>query len=146
MKILGVDPGVTGAAALFDGDLLSDVRDLPIDDDRQLDAFQFVQWLLEWEPDLLVTERTFRNDRLVRLTGEVLAAAKIAQVPRLIVETRTWKKAMTGTASKDKALSIKTCLALIPTAPLLKPRARKPSDDRAEAVLLALYGKRVWNC
>ncbi len=139
MKILGVDAGRTGAYAMFDTTANSlTVGDLPTDDDG-LQAQKFFQTILEWEPDVLVTEDTFQPKSLVRMTGEVVALGKLAVAIVEVVAVVTWKKRVLGENSSDKSLSIAKAKELFPDVDLMRPRARKPSHDRAEAVNLAWY-------
>jgi hypothetical protein len=144
LKLVGVDAGVTGAVALLDtaADTI-DVHDIELDGDRQLDARWLFHLLLEWEPVRLVTEDTFRVKPLLRQTGAIVAVGQILELDVHVVAVTTWKRALLGQNTNDKRLSIRCAQQLAPQAQLRKPRARTDSADRAEAVLLALYGSRL---
>lgn len=141
MRVVGVDAGKTGAVALLDGKELLELCDLPMDDDGTLDARLFFDWLIDWEADLLVIEDCFRVPGLLRMVGEVTAVAKVVQVPVLRIAVVTWKKKILGLNTSDKSISVKKCLELFPGAELVRPGKRTPNPDRAEAILLSVYGR-----
>lgn len=63
-------------------------------------------------------------------------------IPYQLVPPQTWKKEF-GLIGKDKKESVKVCQRLFPTANLLPtPRSKVPSDDFAEALLMAEYTRR----
>jgi hypothetical protein len=138
--VLGVDAGKSGACALLDDNSLLDIRDLPLDDDGELDGPLFFEWLCGWEPRLLVVEDCFRPKSLVTMCGEIRAVAKLAGVSRLVAAVVTWKKAVLGENTSDKKKSVAKCRSLFPSADLVRPGARTDNADRAEAVLLAHWG------
>lgn len=143
MRVAGVDAGQKGAAALLIDGRFEHLTDLPIDDDRELDSHAFLHLLLGWEPDLVVVEDTFRPKVTVRFVGEVVAVCKVLQVERLVVPVVSWKKRVLGQNTGNKTVSVRRCRELFPEADLVRPRGKKPSDDRAEAILLAYYGSEL---
>jgi hypothetical protein len=144
LKLLGVDAGKSGAFAFLDtADNSIHLEDVPLNSDGELDAALAFEWMLEREPSLVLVEDCWRPKSLVLMCGEIAALAKLLQADFRRVAVRSWKTAMTGQYSNDKTLSVNTCKRLAPQAQLRKPRARTDSADRAEAVLLALYGSRL---
>lgn len=144
MRVVGVDAGVEGAYALHDSEEGSIVvEDIPLLSDRTLDTYELFTKLLEFAPDRLVTERTFKQPKLTAMTAEIVAVSKILQLDYFVVAVSTWKKRLIGEVTNDKERSKQRCRELMPTAQIRKPRARTDSADRAEAVLLALYGLRL---
>jgi hypothetical protein len=144
MVIVGVDVGVSGAVAIWDGKEMV-VHSLPIRPDRTLDAVALLTLLLPLEPVLLITEGTFKPIPTIRFTGEVCAVGKIVGAEVEIVPVATWQKVTRGRIGKDKELSIRVCQELYPEVDLLPtPRSKKPSHDRAESVLQCHYGRLKW--
>ena len=139
MKIAGIDCGVKGSCALLDteADSAPVFFDIPLNDDRQIDTHALFTKLLEFEPDVVVTEFTFKPISLIQQTGEVMAVAKILQCHLEVVAVSRWKTAVLGTNTSDKEVSITRAQALYPTAEFVKPRCRTVSPDRCEAALLA---------
>lgn len=64
------------------------------------------------------------------------------RIPYDKVAPQTWKKVMLADGGKDKGSAQMKALSLFPE--LADQLARKKDDGRAEAVLLALYGKQRW--
>ncbi len=142
MIVVGCDPGVDGSCAIIDTAAPTVVTfiDLPLNDDRELDAHGLFMQLLDLSPDVFCTELTFRQPKLQAMTGELKAIAKILQVNDLIVvPVSTWKRKVLGVSSKDKQISVHKAQQLYPTAAFVKPRCRTVSHDRCEALLLAHY-------
>jgi hypothetical protein len=143
--IVGVDAGKSGAAAAYEfaTDAIVDIIDLPLDADRDLDAADFYLWLSQYENlKYLIVEDCWQPLTLIRMCGEIAACGKLAGATVERIAVVTWKKEMLGFNTSDKQESIKKCQTLRPTAKIIKPRARTPSPDRAEAVLLALFAKQ----
>lgn len=115
---------------------------LPVLDSGVLDASRFAEMLAAVGGGRLVTEAVFRPNSLVRLLGAVEAIAEVAgDFGVLVTPVVTWKKAVLGSNSSDKAVSIARCRDLWPTLSLKRtPRATTDSHDFAESALLAYYG------
>ncbi len=144
--VIGVDAGKSGAAAAYNVAANSfDVIDLPLDSERDLDAVAFYSWMCKFDPSYLVVEDCWQPLTLIRMCGEIAAVGKLAGAVVERIAVCTWKIDMLGVNSSDKELSLKKCKQLRPEINLLKtPRAKKPSADRAEAVLLALYAAKIY--
>jgi hypothetical protein len=152
---VGVDPGLTGAAALFDGQTILDVFDLKTRPNGQLTGFMkketcpdsFREKLHEWVHrfDLTMGSVSFMIERPIARPG--LPAQTIAcqfdtfGVLRGVLNTLPWSgyyaspnewKALLGIGS-DKILSLKIANMLFSREYSLK------RHDRAEAVLISLY-------
>jgi hypothetical protein len=153
MIICGIDVGKTGAIALldttatiYDTPMLWDIETL---NDGTIDAFWFYTLLDQWGADVAVIEGVFRPNSLVKLAGEVSAICKLKEIPLTIVPVVTWKKEILGENTSDKKRSIELCQQIYPTANLNRPSPKiqkpVPNADRAEALLLAEYLRRVKN-
>lgn len=144
MRIAGVDAGVKGAVAHLDtNDNTLSIFDMPINSDHSLDASDLFDRWLEFAPELVIVEDCFRPNSLLRMVGAIEAVSDIVKAEVRRVAVVTWKKHMLGINTNDKQVSIAKCQQLNPTAELIKPRARTESPDRAEAVLLAYYGRSL---
>jgi Holliday junction resolvasome RuvABC endonuclease subunit len=146
MKILGIDPGLTGGLALLDLDKLT-VIPMPVlklKDKQTLDLGVLVQKLQEMQPDHVCIEQqqsmpkqglssTFRTGYHYGVLIGVLAALK---VPYETISPRQWKKAMQVPADKSAARHRAT--QLLPQYAAAWSKAK--DDGLAEAALIALYG------
>lgn len=155
MRIVGIDPGLEGAIACLDDNAPS-VSDMPtrqFEKETWIDFRLVVQRLDIFMPELIVIERlqgqpTFgsRNFKLGCSYGAVLNAAEYLAVPLLLVKPQTWKKALLEGTDKSKEAAVGFIQNLYPNLDLFPSGIRKgkpkPSHDRAEAVCLALYGRK----
>lgn len=144
MIILGVDPGVSGAYAIYsttDGTIFA--ADAPVVG-RNLDAATFAAEILKWKPDLAIIERvsampkqgvssTFRFGVAYGVIQGIVAAQRI---PVDFVTPGKWKRYYGLSADKEQSRA--RALHFWPArSDLFK---RKKDDGRAEAALLAKYG------
>ena len=152
MRVLGVDPGATGALALWDTELQAlAVCDMPSAVvpvgkriRRELSEAMLAYTLAEWEPDCAWIERvhalpkqgvtsSFSFGVAYGLVRGVLAAMR---VPVTRVTPNEWKKHFRLGADKNEARL--TAARLVPANAGDFSRVR--DDGRAEAALLALFG------
>lgn len=140
MKICGWDAGKSGSMALYssDSDTFEFFDNLLLPD-REHDIRSSFLKLLEFEPDVILTEATIRPINLVQHTGQIIAVGRILQTEVILLNIARWKKTVTGRVSSDKQLSIDTALKFYPNLELVKPRCKVPSHDRAEAALFVKY-------
>jgi crossover junction endodeoxyribonuclease RuvC len=153
MRVLGIDPGATGAAALFDpsktvsSGLRWIVVDLPVVD-GQLNAPELRDFIRKHAPDHCFTERLIGrvgwnasiSFKLGRSYGSVAATVAVCDIPLTAVVPQKWKKHY-GLIKTDKEQSRGRAIQLFPDqAPVL---ARKRDQNRAEAMLIAAYGAVV---
>ena len=152
MKIIGIDPGLSGALARLEvanGDVtLVEVIDVPIVGSgakQAVDVIQLQEWLLRHGPRHAFLERAqampkqgassgFKYGRAV---GAIEAAITLCSIPVEIVEPPAWKR-FWKLPGKDKESARQKALQLFPTAHTAL--ARKRDHGRAEASLIALYG------
>lgn len=148
--VVGIDPGLTGAAAVIgpDGHSIDDLPILRVHSKGYLDSYALRNWIMQWGPRLIVIElagsRQMQGVASISqnwLTyGGVVATAMTLDCPVEIVSPLKWKRAL-GLIGKDKEASRAKALKLYPTlADMLK---RKMDHNRAEAVLLAHWGLSV---
>ena len=159
MIIVGFDPGITGAGAAIrieemGGVELIDIIDIPTCEDgsnREIDVPALGAWLEQIQPDIayvenvtpmpsLVGKRSMGATSAFRFGGAVFAlraTLRAYSIPVVLKTPQTWKAAM-GLRGSDKEKSRKMAIARLPAAePFLK---RKLDHNRADSVLLALYG------
>jgi hypothetical protein len=151
--ILAIDPGVTGALALYDPALKDriGVYDMPIVD-GDVDPHGLLKIVGSYEISHAVIERVHPRPREgVRSVWRFAAAyttacviVKTCNIPLTLVPPGKWKKAMNlvgGPGGKEQARA--RAILLFPLCHV--HFARKKDHNRAEAALLALYasGKGV---
>lgn len=161
MPYLGIDPGLSGAMALlsFEGELNS-VIDMPtlgttatrrvLDEHRILEFLRFAQEIAPGGPLRAVVERAMvmpgqgssSGLKIGTGYGILLGMLSALSISRVIVTPQVWQKAMLGQCpkgtSKDRARA--RAQELFPKADL----GKRKSQDRSDALLLALYGQRFW--
>lgn len=147
--LVGVDLGKSGAVA-WQTPTEQGVVDMPLDAGGDMDASEvsaLLQRLLPAEQygnSLVVCEAVFRPNSLVEQLGALRAVCQIGDHRLLVVPVVRWKRAILGTNSSDKALSVAEAKRLFPDLPLRRSsRCRTDSADRAEAALLCHYGGLV---
>ena len=152
MRVLGLDPGATGALAMIDTELAAlVVCDMPStlikvgkQHRRQISEFWLADILRVYEPDAAWIERvhalpkqgvtsSFSFGLSYGLARGVLAALG---VPVQLVTPQEWKREFRLGADKNEARII--AARLFPANATCFARAK--DDGRAEAALLALFG------
>lgn len=157
MRVLAIDPGVTGALAVIqrsdDGRVsVERVADLPTIAEtsktgrirRQIDALGLAEIISDIGPcDKYVVERLNAPPGIASVVAFSLGATaatigtvlRFAQIRPVLVSPNVWKRAMGAPADKEGAR--KLACKLFGTD---KHWARKKDHNRAEAALLALWG------
>ena len=169
MIIIGVDPGICGAAAALqpaddDGDeFIIDAIDLPTMEDgsnRQIDEKKFAEWLflvtrgkraraiienvraMPSIPGVGGVRRTMgaaSSFRFGLAAGQLRSTIRMAGFPLEFVESQVWKRWF-ELKGADKEASRELALKLWPMSAYLLQR--KKDHQRAEAMLIAKYGNR----
>ncbi len=153
MIFIGIDPGITGAIAAID-----DQAQLVLCVDLPLIRSGKLIWIEANElTALLMTARNGRPARIIVeraqpmpgqgisstfgygvVLGSILAACQRIAVPLDLVPAAVWKRVMGLDSQKAGALD--KARLLFPTAEL----DRKKDHNRAEALILAEYGRRTF--
>ncbi|HEY1431857.1 MAG TPA: hypothetical protein VGF39_09555 [Stellaceae bacterium] len=142
MRILGVDPGVSGGYAMLDSGAVVEIDDLPVVN-KQINAAHWRHVVERLEPEVAVVEdvhsmpkqgvaSTFKFGMAVGLIRGVLIGAG---VPIISVAPTVWKKfhhLIGDDGEKARALAISRF-------PRLEGLARKRDHNRSEALLIALW-------
>ena len=149
MRILGIDPGISGGLAIVDIDIdstvLGDAIDIPItgtNAKQRVDVLAVRDWILAHQPRHALIERAgvmpgqgissgFKYGRAV---GALEAAIALCEIPLTIIEPAVWKRRH-GLYGADKEMSRQRALMLFPSGHRLL--ARKKDHGRSEAALIA---------
>lgn len=160
---VGVDPGLSGAIALFDNESqeLVAVHDMPLTTtqagSRHIDPYAIRPLLYDREVRLALVEKvsggTYRDAtgqvrgqgsaasfNFGKATGIVIGVLAGCRVPVREVHPSVWKALLN--LSKEKALSRKKASELFPSH--AEKFARAKDDGRAEAALLAWYAAKTF--
>jgi crossover junction endodeoxyribonuclease RuvC len=150
--LIGVDPGLSGAAAIVErsasADRIVDVVDLPTIGEgasRRILVPQLMRFIIAAKAELAVIESvsampgqglssTFRFGRAV---GAIEATIAAAGLPSRLVQPQAWKKHF-SLRGPDKEPSRQLVISRMPQQ--TNYFARKADHGRAEAVLIGLYG------
>lgn len=140
MKVVGVDPGLTGGLAHMIDGVLADVVPMPVLAKRA-QGNDIACLLRQWNPDVVVVEDLHAMPRgaiasfsLGWSCGVVVAVVQTLQHPLVRMRASEWKKIM-GLIGKDKDASRLLATELWPNqADKFK---RKKDDGLAEAALIA---------
>jgi crossover junction endodeoxyribonuclease RuvC len=153
--VLGIDPGFTGAIALL-GDKLEvwDAPVLEVNGRRQMDLHAMVRIYRDFVRRFSPLPHVFiervhsmpgSSPRSMFTFGEGYGAwqgmAVALDFPLTRIEPARWKAAMMDGMGKDKDAARLRAALLFPTYAHLF--ARKQDDGRAEACLIAEYGRRT---
>lgn len=156
MRIFAIDPGLGGGwAAVIDGRPHS-VGDMPVSGDgarRRIIASALADRMRAWEPQLCVVEMVSAMPgqgvssmfRFGMAYGAALAIAGTLGIALELVTPPVWKKhfRLTGMAPEiAKEAARQRALELAPW--LTANLDRKRDHNRAEALLIGLYGEATW--
>lgn len=157
--VIGIDPGLSGAAVLYDTEsqLVCDYLDMPTKDiitagkkKRKIDAYELFGWL---EQQRKLTSKVF-VEKVGAMPGQgvtssfnfgfsagaIEACCLAVGLKITYIQPQTWKRAM-GLLGKDKNASRELAGKLLPMH--LPFFARAKDDGRAEAALIAIYGSSL---
>lgn len=150
MKIIGIDPGLSGAIAFIEDDKLIEIIDIESSDSR-INAVHLASLVQRLGPDFAVCEVvTARPGQGVTSMftfghglGTITAVLATLGIPHLLIRPQAWQSHFcieTPSSSKveHKREIADLAEALFPGAPLYGPRGAL-KDGRSDALLLARY-------
>jgi hypothetical protein len=155
IRVLGVDPGICGACALLEIDedniRVFDTIDIPTigtGAKERVNVHAVQEWILRHGPRFGFIERgqalpkqgASSGYKYGRSVGALEATITLCNVPLEIIEPAMWKRAL-RLPGRDKEQSRQKALAIFPQA--ASWLARRKDHQRAEAMLIALYGART---
>lgn len=142
--ILGIDPGQTGALAVYfpSHPMLIAIHDMPLDG-KAIDGYEVAKILRQYNPDVAFIEavHSFSGQGVSSSFafgcsyGMVRGVVAACGIPTTLVSPQKWKRALE--LSKDKVQSLEMARMLWPDSDKFK---RRKDDGRAEAALIAMYG------
>ncbi len=153
-RVLGVDPGLSGAYALV-GDVKPYATPLPLAG-RSVDL---VETWRDWKalaPEYVLVERPQAMPKMSRqgslhfgmtcgaLEGLAVALAVEFGAHFEWVQPQTWKRAVLAGTARDKAAAIEWARRAYPSVALVLPRCRVPHDGIADALGIATFGLRTF--
>ena len=150
MIILGIDPGINGGAAIWNGDTKNlYARDLPTVGEgpkRRINVQELWAWLDRPEgidhcflerAQALPKQGSSSGFLYGRAVGALESVVGCLNIPITIIESSAWKKHH-NLKKSDKEASRQRAIQLLPAFSLLMPR--KKDHGIAEAALIAIYG------
>jgi crossover junction endodeoxyribonuclease RuvC len=146
--ILAVDPGVSGAVAIYYPAVgRISVHDTPTVD-GDVDAVTLADIISSYGPNFAIIERVHSlpkqgvasTFRFGRAFGSVLGVIAALKIPHRLVTPTKWKAHFSLSADKEQARSL--ALQIFPHS--ASHLARKRDHNRAEACLLAKYAADVF--
>lgn len=155
MLIIGVDPGAYGALAWLHAGRLVRIEDMPIlkirrgkTDKAEVDGYLLSRMLSDHKADILIVEQVGGISgqsasaafNFGRAAGAVEYQAMAVGMRVERAPPQTWKKALRLNPGKDAARAMATRL-WVDKADLFR---RVKDDGRAEAALIAEYGRRTY--
>ena len=147
MITAGIDPGINGAIALLDGNFLVAVHDMPkmaaANGKNVVNAAALHKILTSAKIGLVILEQVGGRPgesapwafNFGRSFGNIEGVVLALQIPIRYVSPVKWKRAA-GVPPKQKDYARTIAQRLFPFAEL----SRKKDLDRAEAILIGLYG------
>lgn len=144
--IVGIDCGYrTGGVALI-GDDHAEVHDLPVFDEGGVDVAELERLIRTFaDPEHVYIEKqgampsqgVSSTFKLGYAFGQITSTVALTRVPFTLVTPATWKRSMNLPKDKDSARR----LAIQWFPHLSEKLKRKKDEHRAEALLIALYGR-----
>lgn len=140
--VFAVDPGLGGATAWVRG---SEAGALPTalrDGVREVDAAALAAAIRDSGAVVVVVERVWRPNKLVRAAAKAVAAAEFCGVEVVEPTPAQWRRAVLGDAKADKAAAVAWARRAFPATSLRRTkRARTDDHNLAEALCLGRYGQ-----
>lgn len=147
MIYLGIDPGNTGAIAAIHPNGLVSIWDMPLNYNKDFVDCVELSMLLKNPGHIFLEQVASRPTdgrsslaKFMICYGAIRACVAISAQDATLVLPQVWKRAL-GLLKQPKEASIELARSLYPDAsPSLK---RKKDHNRAEALLIAHYGKSL---
>ena len=155
MRVLGIDPGLSGGLAVLDEERgvpsLADLVDMPTTvygKGRGIDGRELSGLLREWSPDMAVIESVHAMPKqgvsstfaFGRGVGIVVGCLLFAGIPFVEVTPQVWQKAiLAGVPGDGKTRAFTWAWSMFPDAELKTERGRM-LDGRSDALALAWFG------
>lgn len=150
--IIGIDPGKKGAISIITEYGKYEVFDMPLYPNGEIDGYAIYKCLeksfaLDYDSFCFIEKsQPMPKQGVVSVFnygagyGKLLAALEILKIPYQEIRPQKWKKYF-SLIKKDKKESVSLAMKLFPDIEYTTKRGRL-LDGRAEALLIAEYGKR----
>ena len=145
MHFIGIDPGVSGAMSILHPN--GSVECIPFDKANYMnalaalpagEAFCILEKVGAMPHQGVTSMFTFGQN-----FGWIEGILDCLGIPYQLVLPRGWKKTFSVTADKNSSITV--AQRLFPRVDLRRTeRSRKPDDNIAESLLMAMYGKRLY--
>lgn len=152
MRILGIDPGISGGAAVIETAPLSIVAAIALPTagkaaKRRIDVAALHAWISAQSPQAAFIERAQALPKqgsssgflYGRAVGALEATVLLAKVRLEVIEPSAWKKTM-NLKGKDKEGARQRVLMMFPAQ--AAEFALKKDHQKAEAALIAVFGAK----
>lgn len=158
MKLIGIDPGLDGAIAFYDGmdDDPVKVQMLPTTGNgrgREIDLAQIGDTLHEFKPDKVYIEKVAARPgngvaamfRFGYTYGGLVGVALGQRIPVELIRPQEWKAVVLMGTDRSKQAAISYCRRAWPHITLYpSPRCRVPNHNIADALCILEYAKRTY--
>lgn len=149
MRILGIDPGKTGALVNMEDGKIIETLLMPVNG-KELDLGKIAEWI--GHIDLGCVEKAsawpgqgvtgmFRFGESYGAIKGILAALDI---PTRLVTPQAWKKLVLAGTNRDKDAAIAHVRRVYPEVKLVPDGSRKPHSGLVDAVCISEFGWRVF--
>ncbi len=145
---IGIDPGQKGAIAVLDSEEPASVIDMPLLPDGDIDPYVLFKLLASMNPSetyaILEKAQAMPKQGVTGIFtygqgyGTLLTVLRLASIPFVEVRPLKWKKYYS--LGKDKRQVVTCAMNLYPDIEYFRPQGGM-KDGRAEAILIAHYGK-----
>lgn len=155
-KIVGIDPGNTGAIVIMNEDNHNDIETMvmPVND-GQVDAKALADTFLEIASEVkhayveeiyaVPTSGAHSMLNFGRGHGKIIGVLSALRIPHTLVRAQTWQKQMLGPrkAGTTKAKAYEVASRMFPTVELkATERSTVPHTGIVDALLICEYGRR----
>ncbi len=153
MTIIGIDPGLSGGIAVYDG-TTGDyaVTPLPIAG-GELDLHAITLTIADYMNPVVCIEKVgampkqgvVSTFKFGKGYGALLGICAALGVRVELVTPQAWKKVVLAGTTKDKGAAIAYVRRAFPQINLIPDRCRVPHDGMADAICIAEYGRRTFS-
>jgi Holliday junction resolvasome RuvABC endonuclease subunit len=152
MRIIGIDPGLSGAAFFYDTITHEFTVHTFKAKDGKLDVVLLREYLFLTQPDAVFIEKIFLTGReggqsvmtIGSNYGRILAALEMSHLTYTEVPPRVWQRALGlkgGSRAIVKEEAKDFAVKRFTLMPFLFGKSKKPNDGCTDAACIALYGQ-----
>lgn len=152
MRIIGIDPGLSGAAFFYDTETFEFRSYKLISKDGKISAYALSAWMFSYHPDHVFIEKIFLTGReggqsamtIGANYGRIMAAIESCEFNHTEITPKTWQSALGlkgGSRAIVKEEAMKLAVQRFTLMPFLFGKSKKPHDGCTDAACIALYGE-----